>query len=88
MRAVIAAEVGPPLVLRVVADLPAPRRGPGEVLVEVHAAGVNPIDTKLRSGEIPWPLRKLPKVGGRGAGRLPPQASPYALRALPTQALG
>lgn len=31
-------------------DLPRPVPGPGEVLVEVHAAGVNPVDWKRRAG--------------------------------------
>lgn len=33
-----------------VMDLPAPRPGPGEVLVGIRAAGVNPIDGKIREG--------------------------------------
>ena len=31
-------------------DLPRPEPGPGEVLVRVRAAGVNPVDWKTRSG--------------------------------------
>ncbi|MEU4226701.1 NADP-dependent oxidoreductase [Nonomuraea sp. NPDC026600] len=31
-------------------DVPAPEPGPGEVLVEVRAAGVNPVDWKVRAG--------------------------------------
>ncbi len=33
--------------------LPTPTPGPGELLVLVKAAGVNPIDTKVRRGEVP-----------------------------------
>ncbi len=33
-------------------DRPAPEPGLGELGVQVHAAGVNPIDWKLRSGEV------------------------------------
>ncbi|NYE39276.1 NADPH:quinone reductase-like Zn-dependent oxidoreductase [Streptomyces fulvorobeus] len=32
------------------ADLPMPRPGPGELLVAVRAAGVDPVDWKLRDG--------------------------------------
>lgn len=35
-----------------VADRPVPRRLPGQVMVAVHASGVNPIDYRLRSGEM------------------------------------
>lgn len=31
-------------------DLPAPEPGPGEILVAVRAAGVNPVDWKIRAG--------------------------------------
>ena len=35
-------------------DLPDPVPGTGEVLVRVHASGVNPSDWKTRSGSDPW----------------------------------
>src|SRR5580658_3468211 len=49
MKAIVLHAYGPPsnLKLEEVAD---PKAGPGEVLVRVHAAGVNPIDWKIRSG--------------------------------------
>ncbi|MEV8454894.1 NADP-dependent oxidoreductase [Streptomyces sp. NPDC052095] len=50
-RAVEFAEYGGPEVLRVV-DREVPRPGPGQVLVEVRAAGVNPLDWRLRSGAV------------------------------------
>ncbi|MCX4848318.1 NADP-dependent oxidoreductase [Streptomyces sp. NBC_00893] len=50
-RVVEFAEYGGPEVLRVVErELPAP--GPGQVLVAVRAAGVNPLDWRLRSGAV------------------------------------
>lgn len=49
MRAVIFAEYGAPSVLEVV-ETERPEPGPGQVRVAVRAAGVNPIDVKLRSG--------------------------------------
>jgi NADPH:quinone reductase-like Zn-dependent oxidoreductase len=49
VRAVQVSEFGGPEVLRVV-DVEAPSPIPTEVLVEVHAAGVNPVDWKTRQG--------------------------------------
>lgn len=49
MRAVVMTDVGAPDVLRL-RDVEAPRiQAPTQVLIELEAAGVNPIDTKLRS---------------------------------------
>jgi enoyl reductase len=49
-RAVRIRAYGGPEVLEVV-DVPRPVPGPGEVLVEVRAAGVNPVDWKTRLGQ-------------------------------------
>ena len=49
MRAVVHHKYGPPEVLSVT-DVPKPEPGPDEVLVEVHAAGVNRTDTGFRVG--------------------------------------
>ncbi|MFD5885884.1 NADP-dependent oxidoreductase [Streptomyces sp. NPDC060334] len=49
MRAIRIHEHGGPEVLRY-DEVPIPRPGPGEVLVRVHAAGVNPPDWYLRNG--------------------------------------
>jgi NADPH:quinone reductase-like Zn-dependent oxidoreductase len=51
MQAVRFHEYGPPDVLRL-EDAPEPQPGAGEVLVRVAAAGVNPIDWKLRAGYL------------------------------------
>lgn len=50
MRKVIQTTLGEPGVLELVTDAPRPEPRPGEVLVEVRAAGVNPVDAKVRSG--------------------------------------
>ncbi|MFI8215704.1 NADP-dependent oxidoreductase [Streptomyces sp. NPDC085932] len=54
MRAVRLHEYGGPEVLRF-EQVPIPRPGPGEVLVRVHAAGVNPPDWYLRDGLTTMP---------------------------------
>ena len=51
-----------------VADVDIAEPGPGEVLVDVAAAGVNYIDTYQRSGIYPVPLPYTP--GLEGAGRV------------------
>ena len=49
MQAILARQFGGPEVLKL-EDVPDPIPGPGQVLVRVHAAGVNPFDTYMRTG--------------------------------------
>ncbi len=49
MKAIQVHKFGGPEVLQL-AEVPTPKPGPGQVLVCVHAAGVNPYDTYMRSG--------------------------------------
>jgi NADPH:quinone reductase-like Zn-dependent oxidoreductase len=49
MRAIALEEFGGPEKLKPM-DLPEPHAGPGEVVVRVVAAGVNPVDWKIREG--------------------------------------
>jgi NADPH2:quinone reductase len=65
VQAIRVTTTGGPEVLHV-ADLPDPTAGPGEVLVDVAAAGVNFIDTYQRSGLYPHPLPMT--LGMEGAG--------------------
>lgn len=50
MSAVSISRFGGPEVLRV-EEVPRPAPGPGELLVRVHAAAVNPVDTGVRAGQ-------------------------------------
>jgi len=49
MKAIVVRAFGSPEVM-VLEDVPQPKPGPGQVVVRVHAAGVNPVDTYIRSG--------------------------------------
>jgi len=60
MRALQYAEYGPPEVLRVV-DVEEPHAGTGQIRIAVKAAGVNPVDWKLRQGLM---KRSLPAIPG------------------------
>jgi NADPH:quinone reductase-like Zn-dependent oxidoreductase len=51
MKAITLSEYGGPDALRLT-DLPDPKVAPGEVLVRVKAAGVNPVDWKLAQGAL------------------------------------
>ncbi|MCW5772635.1 MAG: NADP-dependent oxidoreductase, partial [Rhodospirillaceae bacterium] len=65
MKAIQYARYGGPEVLELI-DLPDPVPAEDGVLIEVHAAGVAPGDTKVRQGVLQqmFPV-KLPKVPGR-----------------------
>ena len=62
MKAVVAHEFGGPEVLKY-EDAPRPVPNENEVLVRVMAAGVNPVDTYVRSGKFGTPT--LPVIPGR-----------------------
>jgi NADPH:quinone reductase len=62
MRAAYIEATGPPEAIKV-GELPAPKPGPGEVLVKVGAAALNPIDVYIRSGTVAMPL-SFPYVVG------------------------
>lgn len=71
MRAVFYESHGDPDVLRL-GDLPVPEPAPDQVLVQIAAAGVNPIDRRLRGGELrQYITRTFPVVPGWDlAGRI------------------
>jgi NADPH2:quinone reductase len=69
MKAVAMTAVGETDVLKIL-DLPKPVPGPGEILVDVAAAGVNFMDVGVRQG-MAWHEIPLPRVlGAEGAGRI------------------
>ena len=49
MKAIRVHEFGGPEVMKL-EDVPDPKPGKGEVVVKIHAAGVNPVDSYIRSG--------------------------------------
>ena len=61
MKAIQYSRFGGPEVLEVV-ELPDPHPGPGQIRVAVHAAAVNPVDWKMRSGAMGG---DLPQTTGR-----------------------
>ncbi|MFU8871647.1 NADP-dependent oxidoreductase [Micromonospora sp. SL4-19] len=69
MRAVQFAEYGGPEVLQPV-EVPEPHAGPGQIRVAVRAAGVNPMDWKVRSGAMrrmmPLTLPAIPGIDVAG----------------------
>jgi NADPH:quinone reductase len=67
MRVVVAERVGGPEVLSVT-ERPAPEPGPGEVLVEVSAAGVNFMDIYQREGIGNYRREPPFALGAEGAG--------------------
>ena len=67
MKAIVVHEFGAPEVMKLEETL-APKPSPGQVVVRIRAAGVNPFDTYMRNGTyaIKPPLPYVP--GGEGAG--------------------
>jgi NADPH:quinone reductase len=65
MKTIRVSEFGPPEVMKLT-DAPAPVAGPGQVLVEVKAVGVNPVDSYIRAGI--YGMRELPYTPGFDAG--------------------
>lgn len=67
MKAIVVHEFGAPEVMKL-EEFPTPKAGPGQAVVRVHAAGVNPFDTYMRAGTyaIKPPLPYIP--GGECAG--------------------
>ncbi len=67
MKAISVEEFGGPEVMKLV-ELPRPEPGPGQVLVRMHAAGVNPVETYIRAGTYPRKPALPFTPGNDGAG--------------------
>jgi NADPH2:quinone reductase len=67
MNAILVRQFGGPDVLQL-AKLPDPAPGPGEVVVRIRAAGVNPVDSYIRTGTYAHtpPLPYTPGTDGAG----------------------
>jgi NADPH:quinone reductase-like Zn-dependent oxidoreductase len=94
MRAIRQLRLGGPDVLEL-ADVPCPEPGPTEVLVRVAAAGVNPVDCKVRAyggflGEPPftvgWDVAGVVEELGRGVTRFAPGDRVFGMPRFPREA--
>jgi NADPH:quinone reductase-like Zn-dependent oxidoreductase len=94
MRAIRQLSLGGPEVLELV-DVPRPEPGPTEVLVRVVAAGVNPVDWKVRArggflGEPPftvgWDVAGVVEELGRGVTRFAPGDRVFGMPWFPREA--
>jgi NADPH2:quinone reductase len=91
MKAIQVQQFGGPEVLQL-QEVPRPKPGPGQVLVRVHAAGVNPYDTYMRNGTyaIKPPLPYTPgsdaagvvEAVGDGVTKMQPGARVYTARTV------
>jgi NADPH:quinone reductase-like Zn-dependent oxidoreductase len=64
MKAILLTAHGGPEMLRL-GEAPDPVAGPGEVVVDIHAASVNAADYKVRLGGPPYELKHFPHILGR-----------------------
>ena len=97
MRIIVATEAGAPDVLQV-REVDRPQPIPTEVLVRVHAAGVNPVDWKTRSGQgmagllgdppwrIGWDVAGVVEEVGMGVTRFRPGDEVFGMPWFPRQA--
>src|SRR5260370_7514009 len=91
MKAIQVHQFGGPEVLQL-QEIPTPKPAAGQVLVRVHAAGVNPYDTYMRNGTyaIKPPLPYTPgsdaagviEAVGEGVTRFKPGARVYTARTV------
>jgi NADPH:quinone reductase len=67
MKAIRVHEFGGPEVLRL-EEVPTPQPGPGQVLIRMHAIGVNPVETYIRAGTYAYKPALPYTPGNDGAG--------------------
>lgn len=97
MRAMVVSEWGGPETL-VEREIDRPEPGLNEILVRVHAAGVNPVDSKTRAsgaliswGEVPivgWDVSGTVEAVGPGVTLYAPGDEVYGMPSFPRQAGG
>ncbi|MFJ5829180.1 NADP-dependent oxidoreductase [Streptomyces sp. NPDC093089] len=97
MRAVVVEQWGGPENL-VEREMERPEPGLGEVLVRVHAAGVNPVDWKTRAGgaliewgpvpAVGWDVSGTVEAAGPGVGIFRPGDEVFGMPLFPRQAGG
>lgn len=94
MRRVTQDVLGDASVLRV-AEVDVPEPGPTEILVEMHAAGVNPVDWKVRTGggvlgtppfSVGWELSGVVAATGSGVTRFAVGDEVFGMPRFPAQA--
>ncbi|MGW3285175.1 NADP-dependent oxidoreductase [Streptomyces sp. NPDC001002] len=93
MRRVMQSRLGGPHVLEVV-EVDVPEPGPAEVLVEVKAAGVNPVDWKIRAGgglgdppfSVGWDISGVVAAVGAGVTRFVPGDEVFGMPRFPAEA--
>lgn len=68
MRVVDHGQGGAPGIMKIIAEVPLPVLKPHDVLIEVHATGINRPDVFQRSGSYPPPLGASPYLGLEVAG--------------------
>lgn len=61
MKALVLENYNTPFELK---ELPDPIAGPGQVLVKIHASGVNPLDLKIMAGQAGHAQTRLPAILG------------------------
>ena len=66
MEAAVMVASGPPAQSLAIRSEAVPEPGPGKVLVEVHAAGVNPFDVVIAAGLLGSPLPMIPGIDFAG----------------------
>jgi NADPH2:quinone reductase len=69
MRAIVVKQFGGPEVLRL-EEVPSPAPGPGQVVVRIRAAGVNPVDAYIRTGTYAQKPALPYTPGNDGAGEV------------------
>jgi NADPH:quinone reductase-like Zn-dependent oxidoreductase len=95
MRAIVQTAVGGPEVLTV-SEVPTPQPGPGQVLVKVKAAGINPVDVAVRAGYYPllgeppftigWDIAGTVEALGDGVTAFQPGDAVFGMPYFPKQA--